>query len=80
MLAFFAPGPWQMVILLVIILLLFGNRIPDVAKSLGKGITEFKKGVKAGEEDDDDDEEEELPKKKSKKKVKNEADEDEDEE
>ena len=53
MLAFFAPGPWQMVILLVIILLLFGNRIPDVAKSLGKGITEFKKGVKAGEEDDE---------------------------
>ncbi len=80
MLAFFAPGPWQRVILLVIILLLFGNRIPDVAKSLGKGITEFKKGVKAGEEDDDDDEEEELPKKKSKKKVKKEVDEDEDEE
>ena len=80
MLAFFAPGPWQMVILLVIILLLFGNRIPDVAKSLGKGITEFKKGVKAGEEDDDDEDEEELPKKKSKKKVKQEVDEDEDEE
>ena len=73
MLAFFAPGPWQMVILLVIILLLFGNRIPDVAKSLGKGITEFKKGVKAGEEDDDDEDEEELPKKKSKKKVKQEG-------
>ena len=80
MLAFFAPGPWQMVIFLIIVLLLFGNRIPDVAKSLGKGITEFKKGVKAGEEDDDDEEEEELPKKKSKKKVKKEVDEDEDEE
>ena len=80
MLAFFAPGPWQMVSLLVIILLLFGNRIPDVAKSLGKGITEFKKGVKAGEEDDDDEDEEELPKKKSKKKVKQEDDEEEDEE
>ena len=80
MLAFFAPGPWQMVILLVIILLLFGNRIPDVAKSLGKGITEFKKGVKAGEDDDDDEDEEELPKKKSKKKIKQQADEDEDDE
>ena len=80
MLAFFAPGPWQMVIFLIIVLLLFGNRIPDVAKSLGKGITEFKKGVKAGEEDDDDEEEEELPKKKSKKKVKKEVDEEEDEE
>ena len=77
MLAFFAPGPWQMVILLVIILLLFGNRIPDVAKSLGKGITEFKKGVKAGEEvDEDEDDEEELPKKK----VKQEDDKEEDEE
>ena len=76
----FTPGPWQMIILFVIIMLLFGHRIPQVAKSLGKGITEFKKGVKSGEDDDDDDEEEELPKKKSKKKVKNEADEDEDEE
>ena len=75
----FTPGPWQLVILLVIILLLFGNRIPQVAKSLGKGITEFKKGVKSGENDEDDDEEEELPKKKSKKKVKNEADEDDEE-
>ena len=78
MLAFFAPGPWQMVILLVIILLLFGNRIPEVAKSLGKGIKEFKKGVATGEEEEDD--EEELPKKKSKKKVKQEDDEEEDEE
>ena len=83
MLAFFAPGPWQMVIFLIIVLLLFGNRIPQVAKSLGKGITEFKKGVKAGEDDDDDDdedEEEELPKKKSKKKVKKQVVKDEDEE
>ena len=77
----FTPGPWQMIILFVIILLLFGNRIPQVAKSLGKGITEFKKGVKSGEEDDcDDEDEDDLPRKKSKKKVKKEVDEDEDEE
>ena len=75
----FSLGPWQVILFLVIALLLFGNRIPQVAKSLGKGITEFKKGVKSGETDEDDDEEEELPKKKSKKKVKNEVDEDDEE-
>ena len=60
------------------LLFCFRNRIPQVAKSLGKGITEFKKGVNSGEEEDDDDEE--LPPKKSKKKIRQRVDEDEDEE
>jgi sec-independent protein translocase protein TatA len=39
------PGPWEMAILAVIALLLFGKRLPEVGKSLGRGITEFKKGL-----------------------------------
>ena len=41
-------------IVMVIVLLLFGNRLPSVMRSLGRGVTEFKKGL-AGEEGDDDD-------------------------
>ena len=41
----FGIGPWEIAIVLVIILLLFGKRIPQAARSLGMSITEFKKGV-----------------------------------
>lgn len=41
----FSPSPFQMMIVLVVALLLFGNRLPSVMRSLGKSVTEFKKGV-----------------------------------
>jgi sec-independent protein translocase protein TatA len=45
-------GPWQIVIVLVLVLLLFGGRkIPELMKGLGKGVSEFKKGTKESEED-----------------------------
>ncbi len=47
----FAPGPMEMIIIGMIALLLFGKRLPEVARSLGKGIVEFKKGV-SGIEDE----------------------------
>jgi sec-independent protein translocase protein TatA len=45
------PGGYEMIIVGIIALLLFGKRLPEVARSLGKGIVEFKKGV-SGIEDD----------------------------
>lgn len=37
-------GPWELVLVLVIALIIFGpGKLPEVAKSLGKGINEFKK-------------------------------------
>ena len=48
------PGPMEMFIIALIVLLLFGNRLPSVMRSMGKGITEFKKGVKGIEDDVDD--------------------------
>ena len=48
-----APGPTEMLVIGVIALLLFGKRLPEVARSLGKGIVEFKKGVQGIEEDVD---------------------------
>ncbi|MEX0704307.1 MAG: twin-arginine translocase TatA/TatE family subunit [Planctomycetales bacterium] len=38
-------GMSEMLIVGVIALLLFGKRLPEVARSLGKGIVEFKKGI-----------------------------------
>jgi sec-independent protein translocase protein TatA len=46
-------GPTELIVLCVIVLLLFGNRLPSVMRSMGKGIVEFKKGV-AGIEDESD--------------------------
>ncbi len=37
-------GTWEIVVILFLVLLLFGGkRLPELAKSLGKGIHEFKK-------------------------------------
>ena len=44
-------GPVELVVIALVVLLLFGNRLPSVMRSMGKGIVEFKKGV-AGIEDD----------------------------
>jgi sec-independent protein translocase protein TatA len=43
----FGMGPTEMIIVLLIILLVFGaKRIPEIAKGLGQGITEFKRAAK----------------------------------
>jgi len=38
-------SPLHWIVLAVIVLLLFGNRLPSVMRSLGQGIVEFKKGM-----------------------------------
>ena len=51
-LAFFSlPGGTEWIVILVIGLLLFGRRLPEVGRSIGQGIKEFKKGLKETEED-----------------------------
>jgi len=49
--AFFSPGPMELMIILGIGVLLFGKRLPEVGRSLGKGIVEFKKGVRGIEDE-----------------------------
>ncbi len=44
-------SPWHLLIIAFFALLLFGNRLPSVMRSLGQGVVEFKKGL-AGIEDD----------------------------
>ena len=53
MLAFGWPGGSEWIIVLIIALLIFGPRLPSVMRSLGKSVTEFKKGMRDVEDEVD---------------------------
>ncbi len=45
MFLFSMPGATEWIVILVVALLLFGKRLPEVARGLGQSITEFKRGL-----------------------------------
>lgn len=48
----FGFGPMEILIFGVVVLLLFGKRLPQAMRSVGQSIVEFKKGIKSGDEED----------------------------
>lgn len=48
------PGWMEMAIVLVIVMLLFGNRLPGTMRSLGQSLVQFKKGMKEGDDEGSD--------------------------
>lgn len=44
-------GHWEVILILVLALILFGRRLPEVARSLGKSLTSFKKGLREVEDE-----------------------------
>lgn len=46
-------GPQEMIIVAIVGVLLFGKRLPEVGRSIGKGIVEFKKGLRGIEDEID---------------------------
>lgn len=62
------PGPWEIGLILVVILIVFGvGKLPQVGGAIGKGLRAFRKG-QSGEEIGEE-EEEPKPKKKTTKKT-----------
>ena len=47
-------GPWEIILLLLLALLLFGaKRLPEIGRSMGKGMREFKDSVSGNDKDDE---------------------------
>ena len=47
-------GTWQIIAIVVVVLLLFGGKkIPELMKGIGRGTREFKKGLNTDDDDDD---------------------------
>ena len=42
----FGLGPWEISLIVLVLLLLFGRRLPEIAGSLGKSVVNFKKGLR----------------------------------
>ncbi len=48
------PGPWELVLIFFIVLIIFGaGKIPKIARDIGGGIKEFKKTLNTAEDDTD---------------------------
>ena len=56
-------GPWQIVLIVAVVLLLFGGRkIPELMKGIGKGAREFKRGL-SGEDEEEGEPKKDITKK-----------------
>jgi len=67
-------GPWEIAIIVIVVLLLFGGKkIPELAKGIGRGMREFKKEIHGVKEDfekaiDEDDQDDYSPPRRRRKK------------
>ena len=63
-------GPWEIALIVVIILIVFGvGRLPQVGGAIGRGIRSFRKAQSGEDVEEEEEEEEQKPKKKIDKKA-----------
>jgi sec-independent protein translocase protein TatA len=48
------PGGWEFLVVLLIALLIFGRRLPEIARNMGKSMSEFKKGIREAQDTKDE--------------------------
>jgi sec-independent protein translocase protein TatA len=53
-LGMWTPGILELTVILIIAVLIFGRRLPEIARGVGKSLTEFKKGIKEAKDVKDD--------------------------
>jgi sec-independent protein translocase protein TatA len=49
----FGIGHWELLLIVLVIFILFGHRLPSVMRSLGRGVVEFKEGMAGVSKDDE---------------------------
>ena len=49
----FGIGYWEVLAILLVLLLLFGKRIPAIARAIGGSVLSFKRGLHGGDQGDD---------------------------
>jgi sec-independent protein translocase protein TatA len=55
------PGPMELIVILIVALIVLGpNKLPEAARSVGRGMREFKESI-SGPDDDLDDEPDDRP-------------------
>jgi len=65
----FRVGPWEIGLILVIILIIFGvGKLPQVGGAVGKGLRAFRKG-QSGEDEEEEDKKKPRPKKTTRKRA-----------
>ena len=52
----FGIGHWEILLIVLVIFILFGHRLPSVMRSLGRGVVEFKQGMSGTLGEDEGDE------------------------
>lgn len=50
----FLTSHWELLVVLFIALLIFGRKLPEIARGVGKSMTEFKKGINEAKDGVDD--------------------------